>query len=73
MLINSLVSSKSACSLKRVFLFSAAGEQDNSDNNTIFITGLGEEVTEQQVGDFFKQIGVIKVGVYSWLQPEFFM
>uniref|UniRef100_UPI003AAB5D28 TATA-binding protein-associated factor 2N isoform X4 n=1 Tax=Centroberyx gerrardi TaxID=166262 RepID=UPI003AAB5D28 len=38
-----------------------AGEQDNSDNNTIFVQGLGEEVTTQQVGDYFKQIGIIKV------------
>uniref|UniRef100_A0A8C6U659 TAF15 RNA polymerase II, TATA box binding protein (TBP)-associated factor n=1 Tax=Neogobius melanostomus TaxID=47308 RepID=A0A8C6U659_9GOBI len=38
-----------------------AGEQDNSDNNTIFVQGLGEEATVQEVADFFKQIGVIKV------------
>uniref|UniRef100_A0A3Q1HIU1 TAF15 RNA polymerase II, TATA box binding protein (TBP)-associated factor n=1 Tax=Anabas testudineus TaxID=64144 RepID=A0A3Q1HIU1_ANATE len=38
-----------------------AGEQDNSDNNTIFVQGLGEDVTVQEVGDFFKQIGIIKV------------
>lgn len=36
------------------------GDQDNSDNNTIFVQGLGEEVTTQEVGDFFKQIGIIK-------------
>lgn len=40
---------------------STAGEQDNSDNNTIFVQGLGEDVTVQEVGDFFKQIGIIKV------------
>lgn len=40
---------------------STAGEQDNSDNNTIFVQGLGEEVTVEEVGDFFKQIGIIKV------------
>nr|XP_019950614.1 PREDICTED: RNA-binding protein FUS-like isoform X3 [Paralichthys olivaceus] len=38
-----------------------AGEVDNSDNNTIFVQGLGEDVTVQEVGDFFKQIGIIKV------------
>uniref|UniRef100_A0A4W6FEN4 TAF15 RNA polymerase II, TATA box binding protein (TBP)-associated factor n=1 Tax=Lates calcarifer TaxID=8187 RepID=A0A4W6FEN4_LATCA len=38
-----------------------AGEQDNSDNNTIFVQGLGEDVTVKEVGDFFKQIGIIKV------------
>lgn len=38
-----------------------AGEQDNSDNNTIFVEGLGEDVTAHEVGDFFKQIGIIKV------------
>ncbi|XP_030247658.1 TATA-binding protein-associated factor 2N isoform X4 [Sparus aurata] len=37
------------------------GEQDNSDNNTIFVQGLGEEATVQEVGDYFKQIGIIKV------------
>ncbi|XP_038554201.1 transmembrane protein 120B-like [Micropterus salmoides] len=36
------------------------GEQDNSDNNTIFVQGLGEDATVQEVGDFFKQIGIIK-------------
>ncbi|XP_077421167.1 TATA-binding protein-associated factor 2N isoform X2 [Vanacampus margaritifer] len=39
----------------------SAGDQDNSDNNTIFVQGLGEEATVQEVGDFFKQIGIIKV------------
>ncbi|XP_055081858.1 TATA-binding protein-associated factor 2N isoform X2 [Periophthalmus magnuspinnatus] len=38
-----------------------AGEQDNSDNNTIFVQGLGEDVSVQEVADYFKQIGVIKV------------
>ncbi|KAM8769128.1 TATA-binding protein-associated factor 2N isoform 7-T7 [Acanthopagrus schlegelii] len=37
------------------------GEQDNSDNNTIFVQGLAEEATVQEVGDYFKQIGIIKV------------
>lgn len=44
-----------------ISLSSAAGEQDNSDNNTIFVQGLGEDVTVQEVGDYFKQIGIIKV------------
>lgn len=44
-----------------LWIFSTAGEQDNSDNNTIFVQGLGEEATVQEVGDFFKQIGIIKV------------
>ncbi|KAM9812887.1 TATA-binding protein-associated factor 2N isoform 3-T3 [Syngnathus typhle] len=39
----------------------SGGDQDNSDNNTIFVQGLGEEATVQEVGDFFKQIGIIKV------------
>ncbi|XP_078278404.1 TATA-binding protein-associated factor 2N-like isoform X2 [Rhinoraja longicauda] len=34
---------------------------DNSDNNTIFVQGLGEDVTANQVAEFFKQIGVIKI------------
>ncbi|XP_028662863.1 TATA-binding protein-associated factor 2N [Erpetoichthys calabaricus] len=38
-----------------------AVEQDNSDNNTIFVQGLGEDVSTEEVGDFFKQIGIIKI------------
>lgn len=37
------------------------GDQDNSDNNTIFVQGLSEDVTPEEVGDYFKQIGIIKV------------
>ncbi|OCT56692.1 hypothetical protein XELAEV_18004559mg [Xenopus laevis] len=36
-------------------------EQDNSDNNTIFVQGLGENVTVESVADYFKQIGIIKI------------
>ncbi|XP_078508657.1 uncharacterized protein LOC144768686 isoform X15 [Lissotriton helveticus] len=36
-------------------------EQDNSDNNTIFVQGLGENVTIESVADYFKQIGIIKI------------
>lgn len=43
------------------FISSTAGEQDNSDNNTIFVQGLAEEATVQEIGDYFKQIGIIKV------------
>ncbi|NXW11922.1 FUS protein, partial [Fregetta grallaria] len=39
---------------------SPPGEQDNSDNNTIFVQGLGENVTIESVADYFKQIGIIK-------------
>lgn len=46
-----------------VSVFSAGDESDNSDNNTIFVQGLGEEVTLQEVGDYFKQIGIIKVAL----------
>uniref|UniRef100_A0A8C5QEV7 FUS RNA binding protein n=1 Tax=Leptobrachium leishanense TaxID=445787 RepID=A0A8C5QEV7_9ANUR len=35
-------------------------EQDNSDNNTIFVQGLGENVTVESVAEYFKQIGIIK-------------
>uniref|UniRef100_A0A674K8N8 TATA-box binding protein associated factor 15 n=1 Tax=Terrapene triunguis TaxID=2587831 RepID=A0A674K8N8_9SAUR len=35
-------------------------ESDNSDNNTIFVQGLGEGVSPDQVADYFKQIGIIK-------------
>lgn len=36
-------------------------DQDNSDNNTIFVQGLGDNYTVESVADFFKQIGIIKV------------
>lgn len=36
-------------------------DQDNSDNNTIFVQGLGDDYTVETVADFFKQIGIIKV------------
>uniref|UniRef100_A0A286Y2Y8 TATA-box binding protein associated factor 15 n=1 Tax=Cavia porcellus TaxID=10141 RepID=A0A286Y2Y8_CAVPO len=38
----------------------ADSESDNSDNNTIFVQGLGKGVSTDQVGEFFKQIGIIK-------------
>jgi len=38
-------------------------DQDNSDNNTIFVQGLGDDYTVELVADFFKQIGIIKVSV----------
>ncbi|KAK0144247.1 RNA-binding protein FUS [Merluccius polli] len=34
---------------------------DNSDNNTIFVQGLGDDYTVDLVADFFKQIGIIKI------------
>lgn len=39
----------------------AVQDQDNSDNNTIFVQGLGDDYTVESVADFFKQIGIIKV------------
>lgn len=44
-----------------VFFPPIDSESDNSDNNTIFVQGLGEGVSTDQVGEFFKQIGIIKV------------
>lgn len=35
-------------------------EQDNSDNDTIFMQGLGKNVTIESVADYFRQIGIIK-------------
>lgn len=48
-------------------------DQDNSDNNTIFVQGLGDDYTVETVADFFKQIGIIKVGspeASSFIQLE---
>uniref|UniRef100_G3PPY7 FUS RNA binding protein n=1 Tax=Gasterosteus aculeatus aculeatus TaxID=481459 RepID=G3PPY7_GASAC len=36
-------------------------DQDNADNNTIFVQGLGDDYTVESVADFFKQIGIIKI------------
>jgi len=44
-----------------VTYFFVDSESDNSDNNTIFVQGLGEDVSTDQVADYFKQIGIIKV------------
>nr|XP_033778844.1 TATA-binding protein-associated factor 2N [Geotrypetes seraphini] len=35
-------------------------DQENSDNNTIFVQGLGDDASADQVADYFKQIGIIK-------------
>lgn len=52
------------CHLRLVSIRVFTGdESDNSDNNTIFVQGLAEDVTLQEVGDYFKQIGIIKVSL----------
>lgn len=55
----------SKLSLSSVFISSfclpTVHDQDNSDNNTIFVQGLGDDYTVETVADFFKQIGIIKV------------
>ncbi|XP_045066798.1 uncharacterized protein LOC121550325 isoform X5 [Coregonus clupeaformis] len=40
---------------------SSMEDQDNSDNNTIFVQGMGDGYTVDSVADFFKQIGIIKI------------
>lgn len=44
-----------------LIFFFAVQEQENSDNTTIFMQGLGDDSTVESVTDFFKQIGIIKV------------
>lgn len=46
-------------------------DQDNSDNNTIFVQGLGDDYTVESVADFFKQIGIIKVSASFNVRDEF--
>lgn len=46
-------------------------DQDNSDNNTIFVQGLGDDYTVESVADFFKQIGIIKVFLDIFLLSHF--
>lgn len=36
-------------------------EQDDSENSTIYITGLTENATMDEVSEFFKQSGIIRV------------
>lgn len=36
-------------------------EQDDSENSTIYITGLTENATLDEVADFFKHSGIIRV------------
>uniref|UniRef100_A0A8C4R1W7 FUS RNA binding protein n=1 Tax=Eptatretus burgeri TaxID=7764 RepID=A0A8C4R1W7_EPTBU len=38
----------------------SADDVDNSDNNTIFVEGLGEDVSVDDIATYFKQIGIIK-------------
>lgn len=46
-------------------------DQDNSDNNTIFVQGLGDDYTVESVADFFKQIGIIKVALQCYMFKAF--
>lgn len=46
-------------------------DQDNSDNNTIFVQGLGDDYTVESVADFFKQIGIIKVALQCYMFKVF--
>lgn len=36
-------------------------EQDDSENSTIYITGLTENATLEEMAEFFKHSGVIRV------------
>lgn len=49
------------CPVSPLCLLPTVHDQDNSDNNTIFVQGLGDDYTVETVADFFKQIGIIKV------------
>ena len=43
-------------------------EQDDSENSTIYITGLTENATLDEVADFFKRSGIIRVsGFVSYI------
>lgn len=44
-----------------VFSLGAPEEQDDSENSTIYITGLTENATLEEVADFFKHSGIIRV------------
>lgn len=37
-------------------------EQDDSENSTIYITGLTEKAKVEEMAEFFKHVGPIRVG-----------
>lgn len=44
-----------------VFSAGRPEEQDDSENSTIYITGLTENATLEEMADFFKHSGIIRV------------
>lgn len=50
---------------KCTFLFLARPEeQDDSENSTIYIKGLTEKANLEEMAEFFKHVGPIRVRIY---------
>lgn len=46
-----------------VFLIGRPEEQDDSENSTIYITGLTEKANLEEMAEFFKHVGPIRVRI----------
>lgn len=44
-----------------VFVIGRPEEQDDSENSTIYITGLTEKANLEEMAEFFKHVGPIRV------------
>ncbi len=44
-----------------VFVVGRPEEQDDSENSTIYITGLTEKANLEEMAEFFKHVGPIRV------------
>lgn len=47
-------------------------EQDDSENSTIYITGLTEKANIEEMAEFFKHVGPIRVSVQFFHDFFFF-
>lgn len=45
-------------------------EQDDSENSTIYITGLTEKAKVEEMAEFFKHVGPIRVSINEGLKEH---
>ena len=43
--------------------FQPRSDEPGPESDTVFVSGLGEDVDKQKIAEFFGQIGLIKVGL----------
>jgi len=53
-----------------VFVAGRPEEQDDSENSTIYITGLTEKATLEEMAEFFKHVGPIRVRIALHLKDS---